>query len=602
MTRTDRRRFLVLFAAIAALLALFGALALPLQAQTTPAVLVSNLGQTGISGGSALNEDFLAAHAFSVPSGGDDYTLTSIEIRTTSNVILDSEIDSLSVSVWSANSSGHPASSLHTLTNPASIAQDTPATFTAPAGATLQAGTTYVLVVHFDVDLNISQSPRWHSTESGDEDATSVTGWTIADTSLWREATDTSWSSRTTFIHGIRVNGTAGTGTLPPVSTDATLSGLTVTAGGTDLVTFASDTTDYTASVANDVAEVTVTAETTDSGASIDYLDGSDATITDGGTADGQQVTLAEGDNVIKVKVTAADTTSLTYTVTVNRAACTLNTGDLWCGVVTVGAVEDSGTTIGYGFLGTGALSDTEFSVGTNDYTIDAVMTGVDTLDDQLLFGLSRGNLTTADKAKLVLHVDGHSDPFAFSDAGGPTPNGTYTWASTGLDWSSTSEVTLRLRDTPAATTTVTIAADHAAFTATLDDVTFTLTRTEDPAAALDVAVVLTQDQTLLGSDGSRPDRDVRGGRSHRDAETPTFHFPEPHGDRGRGHPDGHGAGQFGLCAGLAAYGKHPDRGGRPGRHGVDRGDRLHVRRGRHRQRRHHRRHPPHRDRRAVAP
>ena len=60
--------------------------------------------------------------------------------------------------------------------------------------------------------------------------------------------------------------------------------------------------------VANDVAEVTVTAETTDSGATVAYLDGDDATITDADTGvDGHQVTLAEGDNVIKVKVTAED-------------------------------------------------------------------------------------------------------------------------------------------------------------------------------------------------------------------------------------------------------------------------------------------------------
>ena len=36
---------------------------------------------------------------------------------------------------------------------------------------------------------------------------------------------------------------------------------------------------------------------------------------------DGHQVTLAEGDNVIKVKVTAADTSTKTYMVTVTRAA-----------------------------------------------------------------------------------------------------------------------------------------------------------------------------------------------------------------------------------------------------------------------------------------
>ena len=85
MTRTNRRRFLVLFAAIAALLALSGALALPLQAQITPAVLVSNIEQTSLSGGGLLNEDFVKGQAFSVPSGGGDYTLTSIEMGIITN-------------------------------------------------------------------------------------------------------------------------------------------------------------------------------------------------------------------------------------------------------------------------------------------------------------------------------------------------------------------------------------------------------------------------------------------------------------------------------------------------------------------------------------
>ena len=105
-------------------------------------------------------------------------------------------------------------------------------------------------------------------------------------------------------------------------SMDATLSGLTVTAGGSDLATFVSGTTSYTASVANTVAEVTVTPTTTDDGATIEYLDESDMTLADAGTAAGHQVTLAEGDNVITVRVTAEDgTTEMDYTVTVNRAA-----------------------------------------------------------------------------------------------------------------------------------------------------------------------------------------------------------------------------------------------------------------------------------------
>ena len=106
-------------------------------------------------------------------------------------------------------------------------------------------------------------------------------------------------------------------------STDATLSGLTVTGGGSDLVTFVSGTETYTASVASTLAEVTVTPTLNDSNATIEYLDGDDATLTDAGTADGHQVTLTGGDNVIKVKVTASKrlTTTKTYTVTVSREA-----------------------------------------------------------------------------------------------------------------------------------------------------------------------------------------------------------------------------------------------------------------------------------------
>ena len=110
------------------------------------------------------------------------------------------------------------------------------------------------------------------------------------------------------------------------MSTDATLSGLVVNDGNKDLAltpTFASDTTLYTASVANTVAEVTVTPTKNDTTATIEYLDASDMTLADADTlAAGQQVALAEGDNAIKVKVTAADgTTTQTYTVTVNRPA-----------------------------------------------------------------------------------------------------------------------------------------------------------------------------------------------------------------------------------------------------------------------------------------
>ena len=107
--------------------------------------------------------------------------------------------------------------------------------------------------------------------------------------------------------------------TVDATSSDATLSELVVNDGNADLTltpTFVSGTTTCTAMVASTVAEVTVTAMTTNSGASIEYLDGDDATLDDAGAADGHQVAVAEGDNVIKVKVTAADgNTTETYTL-----------------------------------------------------------------------------------------------------------------------------------------------------------------------------------------------------------------------------------------------------------------------------------------------
>ena len=109
------------------------------------------------------------------------------------------------------------------------------------------------------------------------------------------------------------------------LSSDATLSALTVN-DGTDRSTPSHlATTPYTVDVGNDVMEVTLTATTTHTGASV-------SAVTLGGTrlpttdfTDGITVpSLAEGDNVIDVTVTAEDGSATeTYTVTVTREATT---------------------------------------------------------------------------------------------------------------------------------------------------------------------------------------------------------------------------------------------------------------------------------------
>ncbi len=100
--------------------------------------------------------------------------------------------------------------------------------------------------------------------------------------------------------------------TLPP-STDATLSGLTLS--GVDIGAFDPATTGYAADVDNEVTETTVTATVNDDGATYAIrLDG----VAD---ADGV-IPLAEGSNVITIEVTAEDgETARTYIVIVTKAA-----------------------------------------------------------------------------------------------------------------------------------------------------------------------------------------------------------------------------------------------------------------------------------------
>ena len=158
-----------------------------------------------------MTDSYQLAQSFSVGSDGGNYTLTSGS-RCSSAIsdISSTDIGSLGVSVWSADASGDPESSLHTLTNPASIAENVAASFTAPAGATLEAGNTYFVVAYNDRDLSVG--PDWRGTNSDDQDATSIAGWTLANNGLRRAPADTGWSGRT-YAFNLRVNGTAVGGT-----------------------------------------------------------------------------------------------------------------------------------------------------------------------------------------------------------------------------------------------------------------------------------------------------------------------------------------------------------------------------------------------------
>ena len=77
-------------------------------------------------------------------------------------------------------------------------------------------------------------------------------------------------------------------------------------------------TFEYAGTVANYVSRATFRPETNESGATLTFLDANDTPIADASlTGSGHQVSLATGDNVIKVKVTAEAGATRTYRVTI---------------------------------------------------------------------------------------------------------------------------------------------------------------------------------------------------------------------------------------------------------------------------------------------
>ncbi len=139
----------------------------------------------------------------------------------------------------------------------------------------------------------------------------------------------TGLSSGTTYYYRVRADKTSVTGqggysstiTATTLSTDATLSAMTVSSG-TLSPTFASGTISYIASVANGTSSITVTPTINQANATIqaNVNGGSYASVTSG-SASGS-LSLNVGSNTINVLVTAQDgTTTKTYTIIVLRAA-----------------------------------------------------------------------------------------------------------------------------------------------------------------------------------------------------------------------------------------------------------------------------------------
>ena len=266
-------------------------------------VLVSNLGQpnkTSISGYGTQAQGFRTGRAVA------GYALSSVQLSLRKTAVLPATVNDLNVTLRSADNNSNPGSVLATFTKPTSPTLDTTRrtfTFTLSSAATLDANTQYFIHMSFPNSVQVN------SPQSGNEDSSSLAYWGIDDGGKSRNSILNTWPGVSPFK--LRVNGYA------KVPSFATLSGLTVSAGGTtfDLdQDFMAETTDYSAEVPADTATVTVAATAADTGATVTITptDAASGTV-------GHQVALAPGSNTVLAQVAVAGKMAGTYTVTVNR-------------------------------------------------------------------------------------------------------------------------------------------------------------------------------------------------------------------------------------------------------------------------------------------
>ena len=144
----------------------------------------------------------------------------------------------------------------------------------------------------------------------------------LADATLETQLGLTTWGDAGLDWSALRTVSVA----LSEMSSAATLSGLEVADAAGNAIEldddFAPDMFAYTAMVANAIVRITVTPTADPADATIGYKDGANALLTDADPdADGFQVDLIPGDNVVRVEVTGSGdgATTLTYTVTVAR-------------------------------------------------------------------------------------------------------------------------------------------------------------------------------------------------------------------------------------------------------------------------------------------
>ena len=431
-------------------------------ATTTPPpdtnVLVSNTGERLLLGGTSS----MGAQSLVTGSNAGGYAVSAVQIR------LKSVSGKTTVVKIKEDNNGEPGNLVATLTNPASLSANKINTFTAPPGTTFAASTTYWITRGEGMTFAITAAT----------DETGEPGWSIGDSRLYRTSETLPWFTSTQSSLMIAIKGAA----IGAASDDATLSALTVNDGTSDLTldpAFAPGTFAYAADVDNAVTTVTLTAMTTDDGASVNAVTLGGIAIADTDFTDGITVpSLLVDDNDIVVTVTAENGDTRTYTLTVTRQTAVNNPAT---GAPAISGTAQVGQTL------TAATTDIADADGLANPSYDYQWVRVDGSSETDITGATSSTYmpVAADvgkklKVKVSFTDDASNNEELTSDA--------YPESRT-VEAASTT-----------APTTVTISADKTSAVFKEDDITYTVTRTGSTTAALPVTVLLTQTADFLAA------------------------------------------------------------------------------------------------------
>ena len=428
--------------AAAGLLVIFAALlavSTAAQAQTVT-TLVSNTGQqfnsgAGASVGITGSNHFSQALGFTTGDNADGYTLSSVQL----SISQFGGSDAAKISIYSANASGNPDSSLYVLINPAPIVNDSLNTFTAPANATLENETKYFVVAESTADGIFSVGV----TASSAEDSGKASGWSINDQRHHRISDAGSWSQPSSANKPrISVMGTLGgtTTTNTPATGKPGISG--TAAVGQMLTATTSGISD---------ADGKTNAENGDAGYAYTYqwilVDGSNETDISGEMSSTYTPSSSDVGKTIRVRVSFTDDADNAEGPLESDATAAVTAAsscaELWCATLTVRSLSDGHRGCANSQVALRRCSNTDnltedgFSHGGTDYAV----TSVQVRSDGELRLFINPNLTTATRS-LVLLVD--AERFAFAHADTTAANSRY-WNSSGLSWTALSTVELKL-------------------------------------------------------------------------------------------------------------------------------------------------------------